>query len=182
VAIHLNLPLSLIALLHPGPVATDAIAAAQLLPPMTLGDGSNSFGDQTENVTQGFAGLTSPNELQERGDPYTTLCELGWSEASDQGHVNATSNSYYTTQSHVPTNKPQYPSGPNCSPGNPGNPDQMPAGFGGLATRNSPVSSGASYLITIPKGGAGYSVWVWNPRLVYRGSNTYNTLFTQENI
>jgi len=55
-------------------------------------------------------------------------------------------------------------------------------GFGGLATRTGPVPTGASYLITVPAGGSGYSVWMWNPRFVYTGTNQNNQFFTQENI
>lgn len=183
VVIHVNVALSLVSVMHSGPVDTNAISAASVLPPVTLGDNSASFGDQTEGVVQQVAALTSPNELKERGDPYSALCELGWSEASDTAHANIAASLFYTSMLHVPTNKLQYPSGPNCSPGAPGNPDRIPSGFGGLETRTGPAPNGASYLVTLPKGGTGYSVWVWNPRFVYSGSEDQNDkLFPKENI
>src|SRR5579875_3405070 len=182
VTVHLNIPVSLVALLNPGPVGTFATAHAEILPPLALGDATNSFGDQPENVTPQVAAISSPYELKERGDPYTPHCETGWSDGADSLHADATTNIYYTSLLYVATNAPQYPSGPNCSPGTPGNPDQIPAGFGGLATRTTPTPSGASYLITLPPGGSGYSVWVWNPRFVYTGFGHTNQLFTSENI
>lgn len=183
VAIRVNVALSLVSVMHSGPVSTEAVAGAEVLPPVTLGDNSASFGDQPEGAVQQVAALTSPNELKERGDPYSALCELGWSEASDTAHANASSNLYYTSLLHVPTNQPQYPSGPNCSPGAPGNPDHILPGFGGLATRTGPAPNGASYVVTLPQGGTGYSVWVWNARFVYQGSGDQNNkLFPQENI
>ena len=182
VTIHVLVALSLIALVNPSPTSLLPSATAELLPPLVLGDATASFGDKVENATQQMAGMTSFNELKERGDPYTTQCESGWSAGSDLTHADATSALYFTTVLYVATNAPQYPAGPNCSPGSPGNPDQIPAGFGGLATRTSPVVTGTSYLISIPAAASGYSVWVWNPRFVYSASGNNNLLFTQENI
>ena len=49
-----------------------------------------------------------------------------------------------------------------CSPGTPGNPDQVPTGYNGLGTRIpfGLVPSGASYRVTLPPGGQSYGVWV----------------------
>ena len=182
VTIHVLVALSLIALVNPSPTSVLPSATAEILPPLTLGDTTNSFGDKVENITEEKAGMTSLNELKERGDPYTVQCESGWSAGSDLTHSDASSPIYYTSTLHVATNAPQYPAGPNCSPGSPGNPDQIPAGFGGLATRTSPVATGTSYLITIPAANSGYSVWVWNPRFVYTASGNNSLLFPQENI
>jgi hypothetical protein len=182
VTIHLSIPVSLMALIGSAPISSLASATALLLPPIALGDASGSYGDRVENVTQLVAGLSSPYELKERGDPYSVQCESGWSDGSDATHADAATNIYTTIQLHVATNAPQYASGPNCSPGSPGNPDHIPAGFGGLATRTGPVPTGASYLISIPPGGTGYSVWVWNPRFVYTSSNLDSQLFAAENI
>ncbi len=182
VTIHINVPVSLVALIDPAPATTLATATAEILPPVALGDSTGAFGDKPENIGQQVAALASPYELKERGDPYSVQCETGWSDGADTLHADAATNIYTTSQLSIGTNAPQYASGPNCSPGTPGNPDQIPSGFGGLATRTGPVPTGASYLITIPAGGSGYSVWVWNPRFVYTGTNRNDQLFTTENI
>jgi hypothetical protein len=182
VTIHISVAVSLVALIDPAPATTLATATAEILPPVALGDNSGAFGDKVENIGQQAAALASPYELKERGDPYTVQCETGWSDGADALHADAATNIYTTSLLDVPTNAPQYPTGPNCSPGTPGNPDQIPTGFGGLATRAGPVPTGASYRITIPPGGSGYSVWIWNPRFVYTGTGPNNQLFTQENI
>jgi hypothetical protein len=182
VTIHLSIPVSLLALLGSAPIASLATATALMLPPIALGDASGSFGDRTEGVTQMVAGLSSLYELKERGDPYSVQCETGWSDGADATHSDAATAIYTTSLLGVATNAPQYASGPNCSPGSPGNPDRIPAGFGGLATRTGPLPTGASYLITLPPASTGYSVWIWNPRFVYTGGNLNNQLFASENI
>ncbi len=182
VTIHISVPLSFSSLLGAAPITTQPSATAELLPPIALGDASGTFGDRYENITQQYAGLSSPYELKERGDPYSVQCETGWSDGADAAHEDATTPIYTTIPLGVTTNAPQYGSGPNCSPGSPGNPDQIPSGFGGLATRTTPLPTGTSYLITIPQNGSGYSVWVWNPRFVYIPGNRYGQLFPTENI
>ncbi len=182
VTIHIAVTLSLSALLTPTPISSAAEAQARILPPVALGDGTGSYGDQPDDVTQMTAAIGSPYELKERGDPYSVQCETGWSDGSDLTHADATTNIYTTSMLGIATNAPQYPGGPQCSPGTPGNPDHVPSGFGGLATRTGAVPTGQSYLVTIPAGGTGYSVWIWNPRFVYPSANSASRLFTTENI
>ena len=44
------------------------------------------------------------------------------------------------------------------------------------------MPTGNSYLVTLPPGGANYSVWVWNPRFIYTGSGTDSQFFTNEDV
>ncbi|MBA3822831.1 MAG: hypothetical protein H0X24_02860, partial [Ktedonobacterales bacterium] len=182
VIIRITVPLSLMAVLGAAPAVAQPNATAALLPPIALGDGSASFGDTTEGFSAQLAAISGSDELKERGDPTSPLCETGWSDGSDTAHTNATTPLFFTGLLHVPTNAPQYLSGPNCSPGTPGNPDVVPTGFGGLATGTTPVPTGTSYLITLPPGGTNYSVWVWNPRFTATGSGSDNQFFTNENV
>jgi hypothetical protein len=175
VAIHISVPLSLLAMVGIAPAGNVAGASAMVVPPVALGDGSNAFADWPEHLTDQIATIGSANEMKERGDPFTPFCEDGWSEASDTSHQDATT-PIYTSRLGTPTNVPQYSSGPQCSPGTPGNPNQIPAGFGGLATRTTPVPTGESYLITIPAGLSGFAVWVWNPRFVWSGAGDPSSL------
>ncbi len=182
VTIHISVALALLSVIGLAPVASAASASAEVLPPIALGGGAASMGDMAEGVEQQVATISSANELMQRGDPFTPLCASGWSEASDTTHADAAT-PIYTSYLGIATNLPQYGGGPQCSPGSPGNPDQIAPGFGGLATRATAVPTGNSYLVTIPAGGANYSVWVWNPRFVWQGNASQNSLlYTNENI
>jgi hypothetical protein len=179
VTIRISVALTLISLVNPSPAVSNASATAEMLPPIALGDSSGSFG--TSNGTGETAIIAGPNELKERGDPYSVLCEDGWSQASDTTYGDAPTNSY-TTRLGTASNAPQYPAGPNCSPGTPGNPDVVAADFGGLQIGDNPVTTGESYLITIPPGNGQYSVWVYNPRFAYGASGNYSRFFTNESV
>ncbi len=179
VTIHINVALTLISLVDPSPAVGSASATAEMLPPVALGDSSGAFG--TLSGASEAAASAGPNELKERGDPYSVLCEDGWSQASDTTHADAGTD-IYTTRLGTTTNAPQYPTGPDCSPGTPGNPDAVPAGFGGLQTGDNPVVTGESYLITLPPGSGEYSVWVDNPRFAYDAAGNHSRFFTSESV
>lgn len=174
VSIHISVPLTLIALLNPAPATSDAVASAIQLSPIALGDNSGAVGDNS-NYTASITGL---NELKEHGDPSSVLCEDGWSQASDIAHSDAIS-AIYTSRLGSATNMPQYLSGPNCSPGTPGNPDMISPSFGGLTTSGRSIT-GQSYLVTIPPGTTNAALWVWNPRFTNSDSGTPDQFFAGE--
>jgi Putative Flp pilus-assembly TadE/G-like len=178
VSIHIDVALSLVSMIDTLPISNVATGRAQMLPPLALGDGSNTFGDASVNNVS--AGIMGTNALKEQGDAYSVYCEDGWSNASETAHADATVGTPYTTRLGLMTNVPQYPGGSHCSPANPGNSDIVPSGYGGLETRST-VPSGTSYLITLPPGSGSYTVWVRNPRFVY-GASTGDTFYTTENI
>ncbi len=179
VSIAVNLSFTLMALVGVNAIGTSVTATANMLPPINSDNTQSSVGLPGSGE---YIFLTGQNDLKEFGDPYSTLCEDGWSDASNTTYADAP-NYIYTTRLGTSTNAPQYPTGPQCSPASPGNPDAVPGGFGGLLTANSSVPNGESYLVMIPPGAKNIVLWIYNPQFVYQnGTNTGSYYDSYENI
>ncbi len=179
VTIAVGLSFTLISLVGVNSIGASVTATASMLPPINSDNSQNSVGLPGSGE---YVFLTGQNDLKEFGDPYSTLCEDGWSDASNTTYTDASSY-IYLTRLDTYTNAPQYPTGPQCSPANPGNPDAVPGGFGGLLTASSSVPNGESYLVKIPPNTKNIALWIYNPQFVYQnGANTGNYFDYFENI
>lgn len=173
VAIRVSVGLTFLGLLNSSSINSTVNASAVLLSPIAIGANTNSLQNPNGALMASIGGV---NELEERSDPYTAACQDGWTDASDSLHADAAW-AMYLTRLWTDTNAPQYTNGPLCSPGSPGNPDRIPAGFSGLATTGTSLPNGQNYLITIPPGGTGFSVWIYNPRFIFTGNASSGSMF-----
>ena len=193
VTITEHFDLVLLSALGVTPVTLSASGQAEYLPPVQLGSRLNYFGDQvecssdnppdptethacstsaTDNHLQYFmATMKGPATLKEQGDPMV-YCEEG------PGEIGATDGPAYLYSPYTFnagsnwTNHQQYTDSitTHCgipgTGGNPGNPDQQPAGFSGPATQNTAHPGGYNYQVVVPAGITGASLWIYNPSFV----------------
>ncbi len=132
-------------------------AAAQYLPPVTLGARTSYFGDQStddapdpkNNVyLQNFwANINGPEEIKESGDAYNALYQEGYTDP--QAHPDG-GTFFMNRFPTLPTNNPQLPSAIT-------NPDQQPNGFSGNGGR-----LGYNYQIYVPPGAGDVYVMIFN--------------------
>lgn len=183
VTITENFNLVLLSAIGVTPVRLSASAQAEYLPPVQIGSRFNYFGDQVE-CTSGtsnstcdpddsgthlqyfLASLNGPAEMKEQGDPMV-YCEEGPSTSTSQDGSASVSPSPYNSFS---TNHPAYSDSITNHCGVPGttagNPDQQPSGYSGPATTNTSHPGGYNYVVSVPTGISGATVWVFNPSYI----------------
>jgi hypothetical protein len=187
--------------LRPITLTTSAQAEYMPPFPVGLDNTPNFFGDQGEcNGTGGtpntcspsgngahvqnfMANIEGPADLKESGDPFV-YCEEGPSDTTppqpDQGQGITNGQYDIPTYEGLLTNHTQYADsttnlaahcGQPVAGGNPGNPDQQPAGYNGPATSGNEHPGAYNYAIVVPDvahGGpdGGGSVWIYNANYV----------------